>query len=292
MEEEKKSSSSASLNEEERKEIAQYQELQESLKTLKDQVGQPSVKLRTKSPSSDNSKKSGKALGQNYSVSSEEDKNYDDGQMSGPEAKFQASPTDERGQAKHTKRAYPAGGAQEEEKLELNDSIEDIKDAKTMPRLEGVRKLAQMQEERKAHEKSPNAPAEKHSLRPTPNASEIAEEKKTQFNFNQLAKDCEDTKEQDTVPRKEVFEYGQQRSQGLGEPAPAEQPKEKRLILLDKRKQQLNFKKLVSNPRLSAPDSGTILKIQPKLGTVTPATPASQSAQKSEVAEEKKQETK
>ena len=40
MEEEKKSSSSASLNEEERKEIAQYQELQESLKTLKDQVGQ------------------------------------------------------------------------------------------------------------------------------------------------------------------------------------------------------------------------------------------------------------
>ena len=79
VEEEKKSSSSASLNEEERREIAQYQELQESLKTLKDQVGQPSVELRTKSPGSDNSKKSGKALGQNYSVSSEEDKNYDDG---------------------------------------------------------------------------------------------------------------------------------------------------------------------------------------------------------------------
>lgn len=62
----------------------------------------------------------------------------------------------------------------EEIKPELNDSIEAIKDDKSMPRVEGVRKLAQIQEERKLNE---NAPEDKTSSRLAPNITEQAEKK-------------------------------------------------------------------------------------------------------------------
>ena len=73
VEEEKKSSSSASLNEDEQKEIAQYQELQESLKNLKDKVG-ASIKIKS---SRSNSKKK-KAFGKTYSVSSDDQASSDE----------------------------------------------------------------------------------------------------------------------------------------------------------------------------------------------------------------------